>query len=465
MDEKRIIMSLEKISKRNSKTILFIGMSDSIHATRWINQISDQGWNVHLFPLVDNSVVHPQLTNVTVHQSVYTRTHKKKDYNPNVKNKGSYIPFNLWGISANFILAINAFTKRYLPNYRVRQLRRLLKKLKPDIIHSLEFQHSGYLTIQALYHEYTPFNIRNVIKFAFKQFQELPDKKKNAAKEDGAHFYPLSKKRIVCETSKWIATNWGSDIYLFGRLSSHKRKIKQILENCDFYSCECQRDVELAKSFGLKGKVLPVFPNAGGFDFEKISKMRQPGLPSKRRLIMLKGYQGWAYRALAGLRGLERCADLLKEYTVAIYLANYEVRIAAELFEHSTGIPVEMIPYTSHEKILRYHGRARISIGINISDAISTSFLEALVMGSFPIQSWTGCANEWIEDGKTGILVPPEDPDVIEKAIRRALTDDELVNRAAEINWKTVEERLDHNSLKSKAIDMYKTILENSDVK
>jgi glycosyltransferase involved in cell wall biosynthesis len=77
-------------------------------------------------------------------------------------------------------------------------------------------------------------------------------------------------------------------------------------------------------------------------------------------------------------------------------------------------------------------------------------------MGSFPIQSWTSCGNEWIEDGKTGILVPPDDPDVIENAIRKALTDDNLVNNAAEKNWLTSVERLNANSLKRKTIEFYK---------
>ena len=79
-------------------------------------------------------------------------------------------------------------------------------------------------------------------------------------------------------------------------------------------------------------------------------------------------------------------------------------------------------------------------------------------MGSFPIQSWTACADEWIEDGKTGILVPPEDPEVVELAIRRALTDDELVNQAAERNYRIAEERLDQSILKPKAIEIYTTV-------
>ena len=44
-------------------------------------------------------------------------------------------------------------------------------------------------------------------------------------------------------------------------------------------------------------------------------------------------------------------------------------------------------------------------------------------MGALPIQSCTACADEWIVDGRSGLIVPPEDVDVIENALRRALTD------------------------------------------
>ena len=54
--------------------------------------------------------------------------------------------------------------------------------------------------------------------------------------------------------------------------------------------------------------------------------------------------------------------------------------------------------------------------------------------------------------------MPPEDPEVVELAIRRALTDDELVNQAAERNYCIAEERLDQSILKPKAMEIYTTV-------
>jgi glycosyltransferase involved in cell wall biosynthesis len=383
-------------------------MSDSIHTARWINQLNGQGWDLHLFPSIDYGGTHSEFRNITVHHSLYG---KQKDLDQSVKLRG--IPVGSKEIAYLGRTALN----RICPAYRAFQLRRLIKKLHPDIIHSIEIQAAGYLTSEV-------------------------------------------KKKYVGKFPTWIVTNWGNDIYLFGRLSEHENKIKEVLASCDYYSCECQRDVQLAQQMGLRGEVLPVLPNAGGFDLTRVAQFRQPGPTSTRRLILLKGYQDWHGRALVGLRAIEICADALRGYRVGIYVANPDVKIAAELVSKSTGIPIEIIPYCSHDDMLRHYGQARVYIGLSISDGISISELEAIVMGAFPIQSCTACADEWITDGQSGFIVPPEDPEPVAEAIRRAVSDDMLVDRAAELNAQVARERLDQAVIKPQVVAIYQKVAE-----
>jgi glycosyltransferase involved in cell wall biosynthesis len=411
--------------------ILFVAFSDSIHTVRWINQINNIGWALHLFPAEISPSVHPDFRHVIVHH-VNTNNddlsvdHGNSDLGSVLKHKNAFKQklkrSSLFQLSLmKKIISIHSSIKykwwwqRELRR-RVMRLTELVKELRPDIVHSLEIQHAGYLT-------------------------------------------QIVKKNMQQNFPPWIATNWGADIHYFGNLPEHAAKIRAVLGACDYYSCETQRDVQLAHDFGFKGRILPVLPNTGGFDFGKTEPLRRPGPTSDRRVILLKGPQGWVYRGLVGLRALALCADVLKEYTIAIYLASPEVAEAAMALSRETGIRVEIIPYCSHEEILGWHGIARISIGLAMSDGISTSFLEAIVMGSFPIQSNTGGAGDWIIDGEMGILVPPEDTEAIAKAIRRAMTDDELVNRAAVINEKMVRERLDYEHIRSQVIAMYKTLI------
>ncbi len=388
--------------------ILFVAMAESVHTARWISQLEGQGWDIHLFPSIDWGTTHPDLRNVTIYHSFYGK-----------QNSGSKtLKFRGIPVCSELIASIGRrASKKMLPDYRVSQLKHLIKKLQPDLIHSIEIQAAGYLTL-------------------------------DARKEYKGQFPP------------WIVTNYGSDIYLFGRLTEHADKIKAVLAACDYYSCECQRDVQLAKQMGFRGEVLPVLPNTGGFDLTRAAQLKQPGPTSARRLILLKGYQSWAGRALVGLRAIALCANELQGYRIAIYLATPEVKIAAELLSQSTGLPIDLIPLCSHDEMLRWYGRARVYIGLSISDAISTSLLEAIVMGAFPIQSCTSCADEWIVDGEMGFIVPPEDPEPIAAAIRRALSDDALVDRAAELNTQLASERIDQKIIRPQVIAMYEKVAE-----
>jgi glycosyltransferase involved in cell wall biosynthesis len=189
---------------------------------------------------------------------------------------------------------------------------------------------------------------------------------------------------------------------------------------------------------------------------DEIEALRSAHPPSSRKVVLVKGYQGWAGRALVALRALERCAELLEGREVVVFSATSEVAIAAELFTQRTGVPARIVPeFTAHREMLALHAAARLYVGLSISDAISLSLLEAMAMGAFPVQSCTSCGDEWVEHGRTGLLVPPEDVDVVEEALRRALADDALVDGAARENWQTVKQRLDWRVVRDTVIAAY----------
>lgn len=385
-------------------------MSNSIHTARWVSQIADQGWDLHLFPSIDVGQVHPLLKNITVYHSFFG---KQNNIQPTVRIKGFPV------LSERLAFALRLFAKELMPKYRIRQLRRLIKKLKPDLIHTMETQHAGYLLIDAI-------------------------------------------KGTLINLPTWVHSIWGSDLYLFSRLDGHQEKIKQVLSMCNYIACEGQRDIKLAKELGFNGKFLPTMQATSGFDIDRCKKIKGFGPVAKRKIIALKGYQGWAGRALVGLRALEKCKDLLSGYKLVIFstFPDSDVSISAELFNHSSGIPIEILsPDTKHEEILKILGQSRFSIGLSISDGVPNSLLESMAMGCFPIQSWTSCADEWIKDGETGILVPPDDPEIVAMAIKRALKDDKLVNLAAEKNLSIIKNILDKNNVTKKVINTYHSIL------
>ncbi|MFH0816514.1 MAG: glycosyltransferase [Methanobacteriota archaeon] len=392
--------------KGRDPIILFVAMSNSIHTTRYINQLAETGWDLHLFPSIEVGRVHPELQNTTVHYSEGERM----DLRFARMRKVPVFGRQLAGMMISIMKRINPPSPRHV------QLRNLIDELKPDIIHTMETQAAGYLASEARKLKGSPF-------------------------------------------PKWIHTIWGSDLSCFGEQRAHREKISEVLSSCDYFTCECERDVAIARDMGFRGEVLAVSSVYGGLDFDLCSSLRQPGPTSLRKSIMLKGYQGWAGRALVGVEAIERCADVLGDYEVVVYVAAPEVAAAAESFSKRKGIPVRIVPLGSpHTEILRGHGMARISIGLSMTDGLPSSIMEAMAMGSFPIQSNTACADRCISHGKTGMLVPPEDCGAVEEAIRFALSNDKLLDDAAEINLKLVEARMDMRMLRDLAIGTYQRI-------
>ena len=295
------------------------------------------------------------------------------------------------------------------------RLARVIRELQPDLIHSLEMQRCSYLTLAG----------RKLL--------------------NGARLPP------------WIYSSWGSDIFFFGRRPDHQPRIREVLTSCDYFIADCQRDVQLAKDFGLRGEVLGVIPANGGFD---LARMRQLGsvFPVKsRKVIAVKGYQDetWGGRALNALEAL-RSSATLRGFEIVIFSATSEVKSRAEALAKEAGLQISVLPPSPNDEIIKLMGRSRIAIGVGLTDGSPVSLLEAMIMGAFPIQTDTVSTGEWIRDGQNGFLVPAEGPASIAKAFQRALIDDELVEGAAKINKVIAEQRLDHKNLRPQIVDMYK---------
>ena len=325
------------------------------------------------------------------------------------------------GRLAHYLAAGGRLLLRTLwPGYHVWWLKRVIRELRPDLIHVIEFQHAGYMVVEA-----------------------------RRAFADG-DFPPV------------MVTSYGNDVYYFGRQAAHRARIAALLALAEMYHGECERDIPLVRELGFRGEVAPFLPCPGGFDLARYTALRQPGRPSARRVIYLKGFQGWSGRALCGLEAIAQCADVLAGYRVVVIPANGEVVRAARRIAAETGIPIETQGLSPHETVLRVLGTARVCIGLNISDGLPQTMLEGMVMGAFPIQSDPACAGEWFEDGENLLIVPPEDVAAIAAAIRTALSDDALVDRAAELNAQVARERLDRDRLKPSIVALYEHALQAS---
>ncbi len=385
--------------------VILVGQIQSIHIARWVNLFDEHKLLFYLFPTAYRGQSHPELKKGTVFHTFYAPMQNR---NP-AKKIGIPLP------SAIICEICIKLLSKLFPSFEKQYLKLLLTIVKPDIVHSVGY-HSSLLVLQV----------------------------KKEMKTNG---FPY-----------WVYTNWGHDLFLYGKLSEYRQSIRQILQCCDHYTAECDRDIKLAHTFHTKkSSACQLIPTLAGIDIAYINRYRTRIPPSQRNLIMIKGYQHWTGRSLFALKAIRNCKEVLKHFTIILYsITNSDIVLAAKLLEAETGLRIRCLSGNkSYNEILRLHCRARISIGLSISDGISSSFLEAIAAGSFPIQSDSSCANEWITHNKTGCIVGAEDVSSVEQAIRYAVSHDVVVDRAATLNWSVIQKRLDPKQHLKQAQSIY----------
>ena len=365
-------------------------MADSVHLARWLSQFIDQPIDFTLFPSSPHRRIHPILKNLLASTSQQMTVTLKP---PSMK----------W-----LALPLSALDIPFNNYFRSHLLRRLITDQKFDLIHVLELQHAGYL---------------------------------------------LLGTKLAPNLPKVFITNWGSDIYWFQQFPKHKQKIVQLLNIASFYSAECQRDIEIVRQLGYTGKTMPVIPNSGGINMDEIPKDSLP--PSQRKKIMIKGYTGFVGQALVAIKACELAADQLHGYEVVIYSASLKARLRALKLKHVHKVRVTILKKrTPHHEMLKHFSEARVYVGISLSDGISTSLLEAMATGCYPIQTNTSCANEWV-GAESRSIVKLDRHYEISDTIKFALSDYTHVDISSQRNYEFVQKYASSAAVSQVAVGFY----------
>ena len=370
-------------------------MFDSIHSGRWLSQFTDQEIDFVLFPSKKFKRIHPKLLKLINEksQATFSVAHPLR-----IIRILGYLDFALF-VQIPKLIKINL---------RAKYLRKVLHKEKFDYVHALEIQGAGYLCDEAI------------------------DKK----------------------DFKFILTNWGSDIFYFQHLPEHLPKIKSALTKADLYSAECNRDYKLALDLGFKGVQLPCIPNGGGLIDSEILEV---GIPtSERKNIVVQAYGGKFGRGALAVEVIAQVLEVNQDLTAYFYSVTDDLmnQILDVKSRFGTRVSYSTIrkPIT-HEELGEVFTTSRIYLGCSISDGISTSFLEALTKGVYPIQTNTSCAGEWISKG---IIASCIDLKEVRSEIFRVIELGEDLNKASMNNLMVAGKELRRDLTKEKALNFYK---------
>jgi len=244
-------------------------------------------------------------------------------------------------LSRHFALPLWILDKLASNFVRGSPLKAAIKSFQPRVVHPLELQNAGDVTLRAM----------------------------STGKPKGL---------------KLLVTNWGSDIFWFQRFPEHKTKLQGLLQLADAYSAECERDVVLARNLGFTGQSIPVIPSAGGFSEAGFEILLLA--PSERKTNALKGYHGWMGRAKVALEAVREMSKELQDCKIIVYSANQSVLKLTKQVSKQTGLEITAFGKgaMSHKQVLEMFARSKIYVGLSESDGISTSMLEAMAMGAIP---------------------------------------------------------------------------------
>ncbi len=380
------MLTSESMKSVDRTQVLLIGMLDSIHVARWLNQFKDSSIDFHIFPSKKFRKIHLELL-------ALSKCNSYKIFGlPRAERFAGYLDFVKYVLPAKM-----GFESRR------RALSKILRHTSFDFIHALELQGAGYLV------------------------ESLDDE--------------------LLRSPSLIVTNWGSDIYFFKKFPDHEKRIRSLLEKADYYSAECERDYQLARNLNFSGLDLPCIPNAGGFDL--FSSLQELSPPSQRKQILIKGYGGIFGRADLPISILPSIAEEFPSYLFHFYSVTQDVQLLLNQLpeELLSRIRITTVKQRiNHLEMLCEFQKSRIYIGCSESDGVSTSFLEALTAGTYPIQTGTSCANEWVLKGARASIINLDEKELLQM-VRLSMSDDAMVDDAARQNFEIASKFLSRDEI------------------
>ncbi len=368
--------------------ILLLSDCLSSHTVKWANSLSEKGIKIYLFSINQNKLqnYNSEIEIISPENSFYNSL------------KSSSL------IAKSFYLTI------------IPRIRKVIKTLKPDIVHA--HYASSYGLLGAL-----------------------------------SGFHPL------------IVSVWGSDILVFPYYYYiNKKIIKYVLKKADLILATSKAMAEDVVKFSGKFAIVTPF----GVDINIFKPLPLVEKKSEQELILT------TIKSLEPVYGIDILIKTFKkvkerfpslQLKLIIFGKGSSERELKEL-THQLNLSedVEFKGYVDPNKIYLHHQQSDLTIFLSRLEGFGVSLIEAMACGKCVVASNVGGHKELVQDGINGFLVPPEDIDASVNVIVKVIKDNDLRKRIGIAARKTVEEKYNWNDNVQQMIKIYEDIL-NKDLK
>jgi glycosyltransferase involved in cell wall biosynthesis len=389
--------------------ILFIADGRSPTAVNWIQHFVEAGHEVHLASTFESD---PKLKLASLTQLPVAFSSAASKAGVGQTRVSSRVPLNL---RTRLRQWFGPLTLRKA----AKKLRRIAEEVQPDLVHAMRIPFEGMLAAEA-------------------RLQA-----------------PL------------LVSVWGNDFTLHAPSSPLMRKATR-RTTCRTLALhtDTERDMKLSEKWGFDAeKENIVLPGSGGvrsdifYPLPEATKPRE--VMARVQVINPRGMRAYVRNDIF-FQAIPLVLRVRPE--VRFLCPNMEGKSEAENWVKKLKIEnyVQLMPKLSAKAMADSYHASQVMVSPSTHDGTPNSMLEAMATGCFPVLGKIDSLQEWIQDGKNGLLVDLEDPAVLADAIIRALKDSELRASAAKINAEIIAERANYSDVMAKAEAFYEKLLKTA---
>jgi glycosyltransferase involved in cell wall biosynthesis len=281
----------------------------------------------------------------------------------------------------------------------------------------------------------------------------------------GEFYFRARKKRQLEGIGRWVLqTRGGSDLALTHLDPEQRDHLGEILRACDQMLSDNPENFAIARALGVRADQLSrigTVPGAGGINIGELAQ-RWRGKPSNRRVILWpKVYEVAWSKALPVYEALKLCWERIQPCELHMLAMTSEAQMYYWTLPEEIRRGCRLRGRVPHSEAIEAMTSARVMLAPSLVDGTPNSMFEAMAAGALPIVSPLPTIRPLVEEEKNVLFARNLYPEEIAAALVRAMTDDALVDVAAERNLVLVRRLADRSEIRHRVIGFYKQLAEN----
>ena len=254
-----------------------------------------------------------------------------------------------------------------------------------------------------------------------------------------------------------IVSSWGNDFTLHAPSSRLMGQYThRTLQSTNAFHADCQRDIRLAKEWGLdSSKPSLVAPGNGGIRLDVFHPNSKP--VDEPVIINPRGFRPYV-RNDAFFKAIPLV--LAKHPNAKFICASMadEPQAVQWIRELDIGRAVELLSLLPHAQMAQAYHRAQIVVSPSLHDGTPNTLLEGIACGCFPIAGDLESIREWVKPNENGLLFDSNSPQSIADAIVNAIENKDLRKKAAELNQEIIASRAEYKHNMERVEEFYREV-------